>query len=351
MVDEQDNVENVAECPVCGAIIPVDAKVCPECGAVFEDEDNEMGYKMDANPIQSANQTNENDKTDYNSSEELDYNPKKTIHEKINDFLFGKKIYNPKSDSSKLEKILSTPRNVDTYPDTVAAVYVPKKVHSKISEDDREKFHLIKSDYIGIALKEFDGEYTIDKEKLDDFVEKTGADLEKVDNTYILKWDAHRFSNGKAAMVAAGLVSLLVGAANAYNGTFDASSAKGVLDSLLTYKEPVVQHVAGVIPPTSVNGTESGNIHFVNYDSPYNGTFNGTTDGSTFNGTINYVKRLPAWIAEVGVGLITALRGGSYEKNKSPLTYISNVIDNLSDFYKREESTDNSGIDVESLGD
>ena len=43
----EEITEEVAECPVCGAIIPADAKVCPECGAVFEEEEEEGGVELE----------------------------------------------------------------------------------------------------------------------------------------------------------------------------------------------------------------------------------------------------------------------------------------------------------------
>lgn len=43
----EEITEEVAECPVCGAIIPADAKVCPVCGAVFEEEEEEGGVELE----------------------------------------------------------------------------------------------------------------------------------------------------------------------------------------------------------------------------------------------------------------------------------------------------------------
>ena len=40
--DEIDDIEDVVyECPVCNNIIPADAKICPNCSTIFEDEDIE----------------------------------------------------------------------------------------------------------------------------------------------------------------------------------------------------------------------------------------------------------------------------------------------------------------------
>ncbi len=38
---EYEDEEELAQCPNCGAIIPADALVCPECGVEFEVEDEE----------------------------------------------------------------------------------------------------------------------------------------------------------------------------------------------------------------------------------------------------------------------------------------------------------------------
>ncbi len=45
--EKEEITEEVAECPVCGAIIPADAKVCPECGAVFEEEEETGGVELE----------------------------------------------------------------------------------------------------------------------------------------------------------------------------------------------------------------------------------------------------------------------------------------------------------------
>ncbi len=38
---EYEDEEELAQCPSCGAIIPADALVCPECGVEFEVEEEE----------------------------------------------------------------------------------------------------------------------------------------------------------------------------------------------------------------------------------------------------------------------------------------------------------------------
>ncbi len=38
---DEDYEDEEAECPTCGAIIPLDAAECPECGQFFEEEDEE----------------------------------------------------------------------------------------------------------------------------------------------------------------------------------------------------------------------------------------------------------------------------------------------------------------------
>jgi len=44
---EYEDEEELAQCPNCGAIIPADALVCPECGVEFEVEDEEIESEED----------------------------------------------------------------------------------------------------------------------------------------------------------------------------------------------------------------------------------------------------------------------------------------------------------------
>lgn len=44
---EYEDEEELAQCPNCGAIIPADALVCPECGVEFEVEDEEIEDEED----------------------------------------------------------------------------------------------------------------------------------------------------------------------------------------------------------------------------------------------------------------------------------------------------------------
>ncbi len=52
--DKEEITEEIAECPVCGAIIPGNAKVCPECGAVFEGKDYNNGDATSSNSTYST---------------------------------------------------------------------------------------------------------------------------------------------------------------------------------------------------------------------------------------------------------------------------------------------------------
>ncbi|MFO8110353.1 MAG: hypothetical protein R6U17_07545 [Thermoplasmata archaeon] len=47
-LDEMDSDHEEAECPTCGAVIPLDAVECPECGQIFEEGDEDLWGEEEA---------------------------------------------------------------------------------------------------------------------------------------------------------------------------------------------------------------------------------------------------------------------------------------------------------------
>ncbi len=67
---EYEEEEELAQCPNCGAIIPADALVCPECGVEFEVEDEEDLTDGLGEELFGDEEVSEEDKDDYEEVEE-----------------------------------------------------------------------------------------------------------------------------------------------------------------------------------------------------------------------------------------------------------------------------------------
>ena len=331
----------VAECPVCGAIIPATASTCPKCGAVFEDEEETGGQELDQD--RESEDLEEEVEDDALGEEQLPQsldtnsyiNPKKyeIIKYKLRSFLFGK-IRHSREDIDELVNILGG--GPDYNPNShIEEIYVPKKLANKIRRRAKDKelrsFKITPSGYVILKLRP-----GFDKEKLRDYAREVGAKVlidRAGDNHYLLIGVEEPSNTKYGALALLGLLGVNV-VANLINGTADFSSFNGTLDTILNYKETVTQHVSGSVSGnvniSNGNMPVDGNITYRNGSRPFSGNvtvspdnpLNGDLENGTLEGIVSGIKRTPTYFAALIGGLVAYLHY-TKDKNTKP---INNVI-------------------------